>query len=125
MHIAVKSPDDKRIHLEVNPSDTLSIVKTKIQEQYRLVFNGVTTEVATVYCIELNSMSGWIQEIGGNGGRRRSRATARRLCPTPTKTNRIRPPSPFLTTRLQLLWKQRVHPVQRACQSPILGRHTL
>jgi len=44
MHIAVKNPTGKRIYLEVNPSDTLSTVKTKIQEQHRLVFNGVQLE---------------------------------------------------------------------------------
>ena len=41
MHIFVKSSTGRTIRLTVKPSDTLSTVKAKIQEQYRLVFDGV------------------------------------------------------------------------------------
>ncbi|XBI22605.1 hypothetical protein VPH35_063606 [Triticum aestivum] len=40
MHIYVKNPTGRTICLKVHASDTLYSVKAKIQEQYRLVFNG-------------------------------------------------------------------------------------
>ncbi|XP_073367404.1 polyubiquitin-like [Aegilops tauschii subsp. strangulata] len=44
MHIYVKNPSDRTICLKVHASDTLSSVKTKIQEQYHLVFDGAKLE---------------------------------------------------------------------------------
>ncbi|CAD6257352.1 unnamed protein product [Miscanthus lutarioriparius] len=41
MEIFMKSPTGRTICLRVNPTDTLSTVKAKIQEQQRLVYNGV------------------------------------------------------------------------------------
>ena len=44
MYIFVKSSTGRTICLRVQPTDTLSTVKAKIQEQYRLVFDGVQLE---------------------------------------------------------------------------------
>lgn len=44
MQIFVKTPTGRTICLRVNPSDTLYIVKAKIQERHCLVFNGVQLE---------------------------------------------------------------------------------
>lgn len=44
MHVYVKSPTGRTICLKVHASDTLYSVKAKIQEQYRLVFDGEQLE---------------------------------------------------------------------------------
>lgn len=44
MHIFVKNPTGRTIRLKVHSSDTLYTVKAKIQQQYRLVFDGVQLE---------------------------------------------------------------------------------
>jgi len=44
MYIFVKSSTGRTICLRVQPTDTLSTVKAKIQEQYQLVFDGVQLE---------------------------------------------------------------------------------
>ncbi|XBI22644.1 hypothetical protein VPH35_063639 [Triticum aestivum] len=44
MHIFVKNPTGRTICLKVHSSDTLYTVKAKIQDQYRLVFDGVHLE---------------------------------------------------------------------------------
>ncbi|XP_066333739.1 polyubiquitin 11-like [Miscanthus floridulus] len=44
MYIFVKSSIGRTIRLRVQPTDTLSTVKAKIQEQYHLVFDGVQLE---------------------------------------------------------------------------------
>ncbi|XP_020177601.2 polyubiquitin 11-like [Aegilops tauschii subsp. strangulata] len=44
MHIYVKNPTGRTIRLRLHKSDTLYSVKAKIQEQYRLVFDGTQLE---------------------------------------------------------------------------------
>ncbi|XP_051186603.1 polyubiquitin 11-like [Lolium perenne] len=44
MQLLVKCPTGRTICLRVRPSDTLSTVKAKIQEQHRLFFDGVQLE---------------------------------------------------------------------------------
>ena len=44
MYIFVKNSTGRTIRLRVQPTDTLSTVKAKIQEQYHLVFDGVQLE---------------------------------------------------------------------------------
>ncbi|XP_044947731.1 polyubiquitin-like [Hordeum vulgare subsp. vulgare] len=44
MYIYVKNPTGRTIRLKVSASDTLCTVKAKIQDQYRLVFDGVQLE---------------------------------------------------------------------------------
>ncbi|KAF7040525.1 hypothetical protein CFC21_050415 [Triticum aestivum] len=44
MRIFVKTPTGRTICLKVHSSDTLYTVKAKIQQQYRLVFDGVQLE---------------------------------------------------------------------------------
>ncbi|XP_037416032.1 polyubiquitin-like isoform X1 [Triticum dicoccoides] len=59
MHIFVKNPTGRTICLKVHSSDTLYTVKAKIQDQYRLVFDGVHLEdnfTLADYGIEHESM---------------------------------------------------------------------